>query len=410
MTGSASRRWLLAILVAGLLLRLGMAFVERHRALQFDELSYDQIAQNVADGHGIAVGSGDEPRRPTAERGPTYVLWVGGTYALVGHRPWVIFLQQSLLDLLGAALVWYLARRWFANPWASVAAAALYAFYLPFAISATWLLTETITQVCLLAIVALFMESMRSGRASLLLTSGAVMGVCALTKPQLAPMAAALFIAARPRWGWANTIRRGLLFVAVTTLVMSPWLVRNARTFHALVPGLSTGGLGLWLGAGAYQGQTLGGIADPLIPEDVRARLVSMDEIERSRWGAAEAMRVVRADPVAYVTLMVRKFWRLWFNLGFEGAPSRGSLLVAGINLLAISLALFAARRAAPDPWATKFMLSLFVLWNVLYLPFVTSVRYAFPFYALMFIFSGAGLVELVNGLRRGGRPRAAAR
>ena len=81
--------------------------------------------------------------------------------------------------------------------------------------------------------------------------------------------------------------------------------------------------------------------------------------------------------------------------------------MVAAANLIAIALALHALRRARPEAWAIGFIVSLFLLWNLIYLPFVTSVRYAFPFYALLFVFSGAGLAELVSPTRQRGHAYA---
>jgi hypothetical protein len=109
----------------------------------------------------------------------------------------------------------------------------------------------------------------------------------------------------------------------------------------------------------------------------------------------------VRENPEGYARLSVRKVARLWFNVGFdEGRPSRASLFVAGFNLVVIVLALIGARGAV-DPVAPRLLAFGAIYWTLIHIPFFTNVRYAVPFYALIFAFTAAGVVRLLQAPRR---------
>lgn len=402
--------WLGVILLATIALRLVVLVAQRDRRIELDETTYDQIALNLATGHGFSKGDTDADRAPTAERGPSYVLLVAACYRLAGHQPRAVFLLQTVFDCVSVLLIYRLARRWFASPKVALVAAAMFGAYPPFVIMSTQLLTESFTQVTLLAAVALFDAYVERRRWPALAGSGVALAACALAKPQMAPVAAVLALVSIPEFGLVGSLRRAFVVILVATLAMSPWIIRNARVFHAFIPGVSTGGLALWFGTGPYDGRTIGGLDTPLVPDRVRASLAAMGEVERNRWGEAEARRVIAAHPARYAWLSVRKFFQLWLNLGYDNRPSRASLAIAALNLLLIGLAVIGVRRGGADPWGARFIAALAVFWTLVHVPFSVQVRYSYPFFALLVIFAAAGLVTLAmraGGLRGGGDARA---
>jgi len=181
----------------------------------------------------------------------------------------------------------------------------------------------------------------------------------------------------------------------VMALVMSPWIVRNARVFHAFIPGVSSAGRDLWQGSGYYDGHTIGGLDSPRVSDSLRAALFRMSEVDRSRWGARETWRVIVAHPARYAWLSLRKCFQVWLNLGFDARPSRASVAIATLNLLLFGLAVIGARRGGADPWSTRFIAWLAAFWTVVHVPFSPQVRYSYPFFGLLVIFSAAGLVTL---------------
>ena len=385
--------WLLpAIVVLAVVLRLFAVQSRVGTPLFGDEPSYDSIAQNLLAGHGYASGRPGVDLHPTAMRGPGYVLLLAASYRLFGPSALAVHLLQIILEVISLLLIHRLARMWFAPPAVAAIAAALYAVYPPFLTGTASLLSETFTQVTLICTVFLFFRYIESRQMRHLVGSALALGICALIKPQIAPVGVILCMAAIPRLGLARAASAAAIVVLVVTLVLSPWFVRNALVFHRFVPGLSTGGLGLWFGAGPIDGLTIGGLGDPIVPDSLRVAVARMDEMAADRWAYAEANRLIAADPGHYAVLTLKKCFRLWFNLGFDGAPpSLATLALAAFHAFTIALALYASRRAAPDAAGALFIGLLGAFWTVANVPFVAVVRYAFPYYALLFTFAAAG-------------------
>jgi len=228
------RRWLVAAIVLGLLVRLLYVLLTRHLALAGDELEYDYEGRMIVAGHwwwskvpyGIAHAS--------ANKAPLYPLWVAFWYWLTSgdHHLLVRFVQIPI----GAAVIWLswlLARRLF-GPRVAIAAAVVVALY-PFAWQYEELLyPESLATPLMLAFLVLTLTGRPSGRRSTL--AGAVLGVALLVHPTsiivLAPLAVSLIF----RVGWRRAAALTALTVAVAVVVVAPWTIRNAIVEHGFVP------------------------------------------------------------------------------------------------------------------------------------------------------------------------------
>ncbi len=387
------RNALLVTLAVALLLRAGYDVVTAGRPLRADETSYDAIAWNVASGHGYAAGATDAERVPTAIRGPGYVLPLAFVYRVAGHRPDAMRMLQAVLDTLCAWLVWRIGRRLFGDPWLALGGAAVYALYPPFILDAGQVVTEGVTNLTVLAGLDFGLGWALGGPALLLPASGVMIGLCALAKPQLAPVAVLVVLAARPSLLRRDFWTAALLQVAVVSAVLAPWIVRNAVVFHAFVPGVTLGGVTFWGGTGPADGRTLGGLDDPRVPVHVRRAVAGLSERERDRWLYAEGARVIRQAPGRWAGLLGRKLVRLWFNLLYDDPPSRASLALAGLNLAVLLLAALAIVRLRPPPVATRLLAWLVAWFSVVHVAFFAVVRYAMPCYAYIACFAGAALV-----------------
>ena len=399
-------RPLLAILLVAALLRLAIVVASLDRPLGGDAYGYDLIARNVAAGSGLSWGSGDEPRTPTAVRGPGYVLFLAGLERLFGHHRAVIYGAQVLLDLGSCLLVWAIARRTFEAPAVALGAALLYAVYVPFALAAASVLTETFINFTVLATLLLFLRFVADRRWRDLVAAAGVLGVAVLAKSHLILLLPVLVVAALPELGWRRAARALLLGGAVLALFVIPWILRNERVFGEFVPGTTHGGITFWGGTGPNGGRTLGGAQDPGTPPHVPPAIAGLGEVEKDRWFYAEGRRVIRQHPVRSAGVFARKIPRLWFNLGFDDPPSAASLAVAAFNLGLILLALKGLRERARRSDPARILLALVLYFTLIHLPFAAVLRYALPVYAFLLVFAAAGLVSLMP--RRGPRPIAA--
>ncbi len=146
----SGQRWLWAIIVVAVALRLGAALYLGDDVAPepgiYDQVSYDGLARRVLAGHGFSFGHEHWPvtaaNAPTAHWSFLYTLYLAGVYALFGPHPLAARVIQAVAA--GALMPWLtyrLGRRTF-GPAVGLAAAipAVYVYFFYFAAA---LMTET---------------------------------------------------------------------------------------------------------------------------------------------------------------------------------------------------------------------------------------------------------------------------
>jgi 4-amino-4-deoxy-L-arabinose transferase-like glycosyltransferase len=390
--------WLAGIVGVALALRVAFVLATLPREPVGDETTYDSIAANVSSGRGYQLGNTAVERTATAMRGPSYVLELALLYRIFGRTLMGPLLVQAVLDSLACVLVFELARRWFRRPGVGLVAACLVACYPPSIQYAGSLLTESFTTLTLLsALLAWQIHVERGGRVAAA-SCGLALGLCALNRPQLAPLAIVLPLLSWPELGRSGVVRGGVLVLGALAVVMAPWIARNSLVFHAFIPGVTNGGIGFWGGTAPIGGQLISSLADPQVPDSLRRAVGAMGELEGSRWLYREGAHVIAADPARYARLLVRKFFQLWLNLGFDRGPSRASIAIAIAHVAAVALAVLGLMRIPHAPGVGRIMAGLAIVWTLVHLPFVVVVRYAVPFYVALFTCAAAGLVVMSAG------------
>lgn len=385
---------LLVLLLAALGLRVATVLRHGERPLEGDEGTYSVIAANLVAGHGYAAGWTPAERHPTATRGPAYVFYLAAVYRLAGVRIVPPLLGQCGMEVLSALLLYWISRRVFADEEIALVAAGLYAFYPPFIVDTGELITEALTNLLVLAAFAAFVAFLTRGRMRSLAWMGLALGVCALSKPQVAPVAPLLPLAAWPTLGARRSLAGAALASTVTGLCLAPWVIRNALVLHAFVPGITTGGISFWGGTAPFGGRFTGGLGAGWIPAAFRRRIQAMDEVHQNRWFLADGVRIILADPRRYAKLCARKFAQLWLNLGYDDPPSGSSWFLAAANLGAFLAAGWGALRARPAAGVVLALGALWAYWTAVNVAVCTVVRYAMPFYAILLAFTAAGLVS----------------
>lgn len=393
----SSRVWLAAVLAIALIVRIAAVIAIGGRPLVDDSPGYDNIGWALATGHGFALGDDASGWRPTAMRGPSYVLMLAAVYRVAGHDVRAALVVQALLDVLACFVVHGLARRWFRRDDAALLAAAAYALYPVFVLQSAQLLTEPFVGLGLALAAAAFFAWLDGRGTVALVGCGAALALVALAKPNLGPLTLLFGLAAAPRLGARGALRAAVVLTALVAAAMLPWLVRNTLVFHALIPGVTQGGVSFWGGTAPVAGRFAGAVTDPWVPDSLRRIVQPMSEAEASSWFYREGLKIIAADPARYAVLCVRKFFQLWFNVGFDDPPSRASLALAAANAAAYALAVVGWRRARPDPVAARLLLLLGVFWTVAHVSFCTVVRYLVPYLGLLFTFTAAGVATLLR-------------
>jgi hypothetical protein len=306
--------WLVAILAAGLLVRLAFFVAYHDIRIQSDELQYQEIAVNLAEGRGFML-----EEQPTSWRPPLYPFLMAILYRVTGStEPAIVRAFQSLVSLATVVAVHRLAWLVF-GMWAARAAALLVAFYPPLLFYNTHLLTEPLFLFLSALVAVTFVEYLMRPRLPLLLASGAALGLAALTRdviwPTVAIMAGLIWWSARlPR---PRVIAHALALVLVLAAVVAPWVVRNTRVQGTFTL-ISTNG-GMVFLANHYEHTPLDRPwrAHSLAPEQKVRYLLPLELSEgiRQKLAVQRALRFIRQHPGLTVRNTLIRAANVW---GFE--------------------------------------------------------------------------------------------
>lgn len=298
--------WLLAVAAGALAVRVAyVLLVLPDYSPASDAHHYHSIAEAVGDGRGLVHPFPFGTPHATAWRPPLYPVLLGGLYAVTGPK---LGAAQALNVVLGVGVVVLaaLVARRLAGWRAGVVAGTLTAVFPPLVFNDGVPLSEPLGLVLLLGTVLLLGD----GRTAM---AGLSSGLLMLTRPSAQFFTAAVAAWVLWRFGW----RKVLVYGALATVVVAPWLVRNWVRLDSPVLVTSNGfNLNAAYSPEARAGQ---GFVDAVFDRrlaDVRAGITNeaeLDSVLRRR-----AIRSVREDPAQVARVAVRNLRDL-----LELRPSR---------------------------------------------------------------------------------------
>jgi hypothetical protein len=339
------------------------------------------IAYSMAEGRGFGSPFVQETG-PTAWLTPVYPAIVAGVFKVYGIRTAHAFYATLMLNILFSVAacvpIFWIGRR--AGGGATGAVAAWMWALLPTAIIIPyqWVWDTSLAALLVASLTWVTIRVAQSGRVGDWIGYGLLWGFALMTNPSLA--AALPFLAiwltftvqgttrgvghdGKKIVGFtfrSDSIRNGLLAVAVVVLCCVPWTVRNYRAFHAMVPLRTTLPLQLWLGNNnLYDPNYSGPVEANAAREDIR-RYARMGEIAFMSAKGQEAREFIATHHRLYAELTWRRVLAFWTGLehpwtGFWSTESEGVRLVVAVNVFTLvamicGLVVLARRRGA-DWW-----------------------------------------------------------
>jgi 4-amino-4-deoxy-L-arabinose transferase-like glycosyltransferase len=245
MNGARSRKIVLILLLAGLVLRLYYVFLP----VTFDDdtVAYAELATNWFHHgvYGFGNGSLTDPVAPSLIRLPGYPLFLGVIFSIFGQHLRAALVVQVIIDLIGCLLIAAVARKCISERAGliTLALAALCPFTAAYSASA---LTESLSVFCVaLAIFAAAylyadMQQPSHRRRWPLPLLGVALAYAILLRPDGAiltfTVCTGFFWYSRKFTGLAGSLRLATVCALLAILPLIPWTIRNWRTFHVFQP------------------------------------------------------------------------------------------------------------------------------------------------------------------------------
>ena len=320
----------MGIFVVAFFLRLVPVLLTRSLGIGLDDMfQYDMLARSLASGNGFRwYASADlemlkpyvnfdlssvdyDPERgvETSFRGPLYPVFLSLIYYLTANDTNRFFearLAQAILGAALAPLTFLIAQKLIpGNVRAAKISTWVIAAYPILLIYPLGLGTENLFFLLLLASFLVLLQSIEQPTAFCFLTSGALLGLAALTRSVILPFGGVAIM-----WIWFNQKQKrgALLAFLALALTISPWIIRNSLLHHKLTGIETSMGYNLYLG---YHPQGTGSfIFGPSLD-----LLTILDDATRDRVGTQKAIQFIRAQPERFLPLAVN---RLGFFFGLE--------------------------------------------------------------------------------------------
>jgi 4-amino-4-deoxy-L-arabinose transferase-like glycosyltransferase len=276
-----------------------------------------RIAASIASGHGFSNPFGPQTG-PTAWEPPLYPYLVAGVFHLFGTystaAAFVLLSVNSLFSALTCIPIFLIARRIFSEKVAvgSAWAWALLPNVMFWCTRAIW---ETSLAALLMATI-FWLTLTLEDRDGLLpwLQFGLLWGLAALSSTSLLS-----FLPASGMWAWYSRAKRGkrsLYGVVLATIVfcacVSPWQVRNYRTFGEFIFIRDNFGAELRLGNGRGADGTWMEYLHPTQDVYAMRQYQEMGELAYIKMRKQQALEYVRADYPRFFGLCAKRFVYFW--------------------------------------------------------------------------------------------------
>lgn len=296
------------------------AEAEKNAILHEDARQYHELALGLLNDQGFAASNGE----PETLRTPGYPLWVSFCYRLLGPAPWHALLLQIVLEVLACALLYHALQRVFGTRVAFYSA-LFYSMDPILILLSVELLSDGLFVFLLVGAFYLFVRSCLSDSPGATLRwlagSAAVMAAATWVRPiaQYFPICMVLVLLVLYVKTPVTFGKQAAVYVAVFTVCISPWMLRNHAVFGRATMSVSRSYNLLALHTAISEMQRLG-----TTYRETRATL------------EAEAQDLIRQDGFEPSTLPVYEQMRYWEHvawarisahpMAYVGAYARGVL------------------------------------------------------------------------------------
>lgn len=411
MTTTPARRWLLAVVAAGLILRVCvLPWTTGLGASIEDEHQYLRLATSLVEGRGFSTDSG-----PTSLRPPLYPAMIAATWHVTGSRSLQAVRVVQIALAVALTLVIFAVGRDLFGERAGVAAAAVTCLYPSLFASTFFILTEVLFAALTAAAVWAAIRTFQRGSRWAALCAGLSIGLAALTRSVVYPLPVLLgvWVMASHPARFRDRLVLAVLLVAGAAAAIGPWAVRNTRLQGVPVLVDTMGGMNLRMGN--YEHTPHERIWDAVSMTGSRNWVSGLPEPpdgptftegQKERWAREQAVAFMLAHPGLTLWRAAIKFGDFWalerdFIAGVQKGlfrPPAAIAVAAGVLILisyplTLVLAIFGlgylGRVNCPAAWL-PLAVTLFVC--ALHSVVFGHPRYRLPLMPLVGVYAAAAL------------------
>ncbi len=217
-----------------------------------DSLTYQNIAFHLVREHCYCLYS----HLPTVDRAPLWPFIIAIVDRIIGPQDILVRLLLCFIGSATCGLLYLFAKDLFGER-IGIFAGVVSAIYPFLYVYDGWLYSESLYIFLLLAFCYSLYHLQRTPRLSLMVTSGVLLGLLSLTRPNGIALLC-LFVAWAGVLGWIKilawrTVVKSIFVVSLLSLLfVAPWMIRNYKVTHSLVP-IAMGDGKVMLGAYNYE-------------------------------------------------------------------------------------------------------------------------------------------------------------
>ncbi|MCX8128951.1 MAG: glycosyltransferase family 39 protein [Clostridia bacterium] len=379
---------ILAILV-GLSLVIKLVLIARYKnllTLGSDDINYIKSAIVLAERGTFTFHNYNEP---TVFIMPLYPMFLASVFKIFGYglaSLQIVRVIQAVLSCITIILV-YLTAKFYFNKVTGLIAALLMAFYIPNIITVGYMLTETVFTMLLCLLIYLSLRFLSEPGYMKVTILGLIWTAATLCRPTVAlyPILFFFYLLVNFKMKVTQIIKYGAVMLAVFSIIMSPWWLRNYREYGEFIPLAASSGNPMLQGTYVDYKQT---------PENIVYYKLGRNAYETNRIEVSVAKDRIKAelnrDFFGYIRWFILGktfylwnsafYWKQFFGISRYFVLAHHYIILLGF--LGIALLLFNKIHKYVLP------ISVILYFNAVHCVYMAFDRYAFPLLPLLSVFS----------------------
>ncbi|WP_315066078.1 glycosyltransferase family 39 protein [uncultured Clostridium sp.] len=321
-----------------------------------------------------------------------FVILFGKFQAIMAFRIFQIALQAGSLNLI------FLIGRKIFNKKAALAACIIDSIYIVEIYAGNLILMEVTFKFIFLLLVYVSILALETKKKKHYVQAGIVWSLGCLFKPTIAAYPIIIFIVwIKNRYKVKEMVKYASIVICIFCIIMSPWWIRNYKDFNMFIPFTKSTGNPFLQGTFINYDQSNGwGVeyrhSENFIQSNEYEIEAGMERLEK--YGVQEPLKFI----YWYTIGKTLYFWYepfYWYEI--LGITYKWAFLEHYLILITACISIINTVRLQKWNLGKQVIALSIIVMNLVYLPYYTYSRYAYPLMPLVIIFSGDYMCKFVS-------------